>query len=130
MLKIDVRIVLSGLAASFEKKNFVKIVNTNPFLRQFFFCVFTKVKFMGKGYKIKKNNHNNIMLLFNRAHITNIFYKNVFIKKIKKYKLYIACTQVNIKVINTIIGIRKINIFTKKGLREARQILQKKKSKK
>ena len=130
MLKVSVKITLIGLVASFEQKKIVKIKNTSNFLRQFFFCIFTKIKFMGKGYKIKKNNNNNLMLLFNRAHITNIFYKNFFIKKIKKYKLYISCTQTNVNIIHTLINIRKINIFTKKGLRAARQILQKKKSKK
>ena len=34
---------------------------------------FIKIKFSGKGYKIKKNNKNNLMLLFNRAHITHLW---------------------------------------------------------
>jgi len=43
------------------------------FLRQFYLCMFTKIKFAGKGYKIKKNNKHNLKLLFNRAHLTNLF---------------------------------------------------------
>jgi hypothetical protein len=103
--------------------------NTNAFLRQFFLCDFTKIKFMGKGYKIKKNADNNMFLLFNRSHITNIWYKNIFVKKYKKYKIYIkhVCAMA---AIQTILNVRPVNIFTKKGLRSSRQIIYKKKGKK
>jgi len=102
----------------------------NFFIKQFCLCLFTKIKFTGKGYKIKKNNKHNMMLLFNRAHITNVFFKNMFLKKLKKYKIYIQYTNGCTKIINTILNIRNINIFTKKGLRKSRQILLKKKGKK
>ena len=42
------------------------------FLMQFNLSKFTKIKFSGKGYKIKKNSINSIVLLFNRAHITKL----------------------------------------------------------
>ena len=71
------------------------------------------------------------MLLFNRAHITNISYFGVFLKKIKKYKLYVYGNYYNtVDMSQTITNIRYINIFTKKGLRYARQLVLKKKSKK
>jgi hypothetical protein len=54
----------------------------------------------------------------------------MFLKKLKKYKMYIKYNQTQQKIINTIINIRPINIFTKKGLRKSRQILFKKKGKK
>lgn len=63
--------------------------NINTFLSQFLVCNFTKIKFVGKGYKIKKNCSNNIFLLFNKSHITNVWYKNITLKKYKKYKIYI-----------------------------------------
>lgn len=44
--------------------------------------------------------------------------------------MYINCTGANKNIVNTIIGTRLINIFTKKGLRKTRQILLKKKGKK
>ena len=103
----------------------------NSFLKQFYMYSYSKLKFTGKGYKIKKNKKCNMMLLFNRSHITNIFWKNIFIKKIKKYKMYVCGTKNNIcKIISTILNTRSINIFTKKGLRVSRQILLKKKNKK
>ena len=101
--------------------NFVKQIDT---------YLYVKIKFSGKGYKIKKNNNNNLLLLFNRAHITNIWWKNIIIKKLKKYKIYIRYTQINIHIIQRIINTRIINIFTKKGLRKSKQILFKKKGKK
>jgi hypothetical protein len=100
------------------------------FIKQFCICEFSKIKFTGKGYKIKKNTTNNIQLLFNRAHITNIWYKNITILKLKKYKMYVNYTNFNEKILNTILSVRPVNIFTKKGLRSARQILLKKKGKK
>ena len=40
------------------------------YIKQFYLNEFTKIKFTGKGYKIKKNSNKSIILLFNRAHIT------------------------------------------------------------
>ena len=56
-----------------QKKKFTQNTEIRLFLRQFYLCIFTKIKFTGKGYKIKKNNKHNFRLLFNRAHITSIF---------------------------------------------------------
>jgi hypothetical protein len=42
------------------------------FLNQFYFYKFTKIKFTGKGYKIKKNSSKSLILLFNRAHTTTL----------------------------------------------------------
>ena len=100
------------------------------FLRQFYICNFAKIKFTGKGYKIKKNSSKSLILLFNRAHITTVWWRNVFIKKLKKYKIYVKYTNKNKNLLNTILNTRPINIFTKKGLRKSRQILLKKKGKK
>lgn len=100
------------------------------FLKQFFFYEFAKIKFTGKGYKIKKNTKQSMVLLFNRAHTTTLWWKNIFIKKLKKYKIYIKYNNVQRNIVNVITGIRPINIFTKKGLRKSRQILFKKKGKK
>lgn len=111
-----------------QKQN--KINNFESFIKQFALCETSKIKFTGKGYKIKKNSKKSLMLLFNRSHITTIWWRNIFIKKLKKYKIYIKCNAVNKKIIETIINIRSVNIFTKKGLRLSRQVLLKKKGKK
>jgi hypothetical protein len=68
--------------------------------------------------------------LFNRAHTTTLWWKNKVIKKLKKYKMYIKYNYVQKRIVSTILNVRPINIFTKKGLRKSRQILFKKKGKK
>jgi hypothetical protein len=101
----------------------------NAFLYQFLTCNFTKIRFVGKGYKIKKNCSNNIFLLFNRSHMTNVWYKNIILRKYKKYKIYIRHIAAW-SIVQNILSIRPVNIFTKKGLRTSRQIIYKKKGKK
>ena len=100
------------------------------FIDQFDRYVYTKIKFTGKGYKIRKRNHHSMILVFNRAHTTIIWWKNIILKKIKKNKFYVKLTAKNLHFINTVINVRRINIFTKKGLRTSRQMLLKKKGKK
>lgn len=51
-----------------QSTNFLKTVY--DFLDQLSKCNFTKIKFTGKGYKIKKTSQNSTSLLFNRSHIT------------------------------------------------------------
>ena len=106
------------------------ILMINKYLQKFYFCNFTKIKFTGKGYKIKKNSKKSIMLLFNRAHITIMWWNNIIVKRLKKYKIYIKYLTTNKKIVELLLNIRPINIFTKKGLRKSRQILLKKKGKK
>ena len=50
--------------------------------------------------------------------------------KLKKYKIYLNYINSNKYILNAIISVRPMNIFTKKGLRYARQIVLKKKGKK
>lgn len=100
----------------------------NKYLKQFYFYKFIKIRFTGKGYKIKKNTFKSMVLLFNRAHITLLWWNNLFIKRLKKYKIYVR--YINTNVVKSVVNIRFINVFTKKGLRQSRQILLKKKGKK
>ena len=111
-------------------KNHIDLKKLNSFLKQFYLCEVTKIKFTGKGYKIKKNTTSSIIMLFNRAHMTVIWWNNIILKKLKKYKLYIKYTPYNQHIVRTILSLRNINIFTKKGLRKSRQIVYKKKGKK
>ena len=99
------------------------------FLQQIAVYKNSKIKFTGKGYKIKKNTNTSLRLLFNRAHITTVIWKNVFLKKLKKYKIYIYGAGENAiqNVSNYVLHTRVVNIFTKKGLRSSKQIIYKKK---
>jgi len=102
---------------------------TEMFLKQFCTYEYSKIKFSGKGYKIKKHNKNSIALIFNRAHMTRFFFQHIFLKKLKKYKIYMRYTQRCLKSVDELVNTRKVNIFTKKGLRVTRQLLKKKKGK-
>jgi len=116
---------------------FKKIVmNLNNSLNIYFF---KKITFAGKGYKIKKiykniqNIYKNIIsFYFNKSHFNTVYFNNVLIKKLKKTKLIIS--SINLKhlyyLTNIILNIRKVNIFTLKGLRLSRQIIYKKIGKK
>ncbi len=44
--------------------------------------------------------------------------------------MYLKYNHLQKNIVNTILNVRYINIFTKKGLRESRQIILKKKGKK
>ena len=126
-LKIKLKTSKTLEVVSVCKNNVFKI---RKYLQQFLWCNFVKIKFTGKGYKIKKNNKKSIILLFNRAHITIMWWNNIIIKKLKKYKMYIKYTTKTKKIVELLLNTRPINIFTKKGLRKSRQILFKKKGKK
>ncbi len=57
----------------FKNPNKQQVVKgLNAFLKQLYFYEYTKIKFTGKGYKIKKNTNKSIVLLFNRAHTTTL----------------------------------------------------------
>ena len=129
--KINTIKIISSKTISIKKYNHnINLHNIiQKYIKQINSYNYAKIKFSGKGYKIKKNNNKNIILLFNRAHITQIWWRNIILKKLKKYKMYIKYTNNN-SFIRTILFIRNINIFTKKGLRLSKQILFKKKGKK
>lgn len=114
----------------FDRKGQNYFNNLTQFIEQFDKYVFTKIRFAGKGYKIRKKSVHSMILIFNRAHITVIWWRNIILKKIKKNKFYVKLTPKTLNFINTILKVRHINIFTKKGLRTSRQILFKKKGKK
>jgi hypothetical protein len=133
-LKLNFGIKIISSQCVLIKKKFNTTTYIDVFLQKYIKQInnynFVKIKFSGKGYKIKKNNKKHILLMFNRAHITHLWWRNIFLKKLKKYKIYIKYTQVSFKLLKTILSVRNINIFTKKGLRQSKQLLYKKKGKK
>ena len=100
------------------------------FIKQFNVYNYFKIKFAGKGYKIKKYPNKGINLIFNRAHRTHMYYNHVICRRIKKYKIYIRCVIFYKEIVDALVNVRKVNIFTKRGLRITRRLLQRKKGKK
>lgn len=122
-------LIISSFTKNTISKNNFKTIFRN-FTAQFVKYKTYKIKFTGKGYKIKKPTKKSFRFLFNKSHICIIWWKNIHFKKYKKYKTYIRSINLIKNTINKILKIRKIDIFTKKGLRISKTTIFKKKGKK
>lgn len=94
---------------------------------------FKKIKFIGKGYRIKKFKKKRIIKLkFNRSHINILRSGNNIIKKIRKTKILVANTHREelTKTSQTITNVRPVNLYTKRGLQIKRCVNYRKMSKK
>ena len=117
-----------------KKKNILHIKYNKNFFNIFLFSwdnfFFSKIYFIGKGFKLKKLK-NNIHLNFNYSHINILINQKTIIKKIQKNKLLIFGKNFLKfkKSINYILNIKNLNKYTKRGLRQTKQIVYKKKSK-
>lgn len=115
-------------------KNMFYMINfLNQFLKSLNIYFFFKIKFKGKGYRIRFYKKNKIVkFYFGKSHITFFFFKKLILKKISKYKFILKSpNQFNLK--NTalkISRIKPINVYTLRGLRIARQKIFKRKGKK
>lgn len=114
--------------------NNVYMNNTiNKFLKNLFFYTFLKIKFKGKGYKIKiLRKRKMIQFFFGVSHIKVTFLKKIIIKKLSKYKFLLKSKSIHIlkKISNKIINVRKINPYTLRGLRLSKMVIIKRKGKK
>lgn len=110
-------------------KNLQGFVSNLNFSLVNYYC--NKVKFTGKSYKIKKTK-SYFMFEFNKSHVELIIWNNVFLKKLKKNKIFLK--SVDLKEvkwgISRIENIRKVNPFTRRGLWKSRGFLKKKIGKK
>ena len=109
----------------FSKKKFL-----NNFLFLWNNFLFTKIYFLGKGFKLKKIK-NNIYFNFNYSHINLLINKKIILKKIQKHKILLISKnqKLNYKLSNTIKNIKKLNFYTKRGIRNAKEIIFIKKNK-
>lgn len=122
----------------------VNILNLNFFLKNNFYSLFwnyfkiifssfskiffKKLKFKGKGYYIYKNFRNTIALQFGYSHMYYIYSFFVTVKFITKTTILMFGNNYN-DVLNkgySLFNIKKINIFTGKGIRFSRQVIYKK----
>lgn len=89
---------------------------------------FKKLKFKGKGYYIYKNNRNTIALQFGYSHLLYLYSFFITVKFLTKTTILMFGVN-NIDLTynsNYLYRIKKINIFTGKGIRFSRQIVYKK----
>lgn len=121
-------------AISLKKKNYLNLKINKNFFNLFLFSwdnfFFSKLYFIGKGFKIKKIK-NNTYLNFNYSHMNLLVNQKNIIKKIQKNKLLIFGKDIyKFKdTLNYILGIKKLNKYTTRGLRATKQIVYKKKRK-
>lgn len=105
----------------------------NKYLKTFEIYFFIKIKFKGKGFKIKFNKKLKLIkFYFGRSHITFYKLKRIKLKKITKYKFLIKSlnlSQLNKKA-SGITYIKPVNLYTLRGIRVSRQIIRKRKGKK
>lgn len=55
-----------------SKRTLDYIYQFDKYIAQFDKYMYAKIKFAGKGYKIRKRNYHSMTLVFNKAHITTI----------------------------------------------------------
>lgn len=133
---INVDIETKGIIFKIYNKKVFERLYIN-LLHKFFFSwdsyFFEKIKFTGKGYRIAFQKKKKIMkFYFGHSHDTLIVFKWVVVKKPHKYKFIILKNNITTlrKLNETILRIKPINIYTKRGLRNFRQIIYKRKGKK
>jgi ribosomal protein L6P/L9E len=89
---------------------------------------FKKLKFKGKGYYIYKNNRNTIALQFGYSHKLYLYSFFVTVKFLTKTTILMFGNNYQDILNNSysLYNIKKINIFTGKGIRFSRQIIYRK----
>lgn len=133
-IKIDIE-TKSFTFNSKTTKNFTNLyINLlHVFLFSWDSYFFEKIKFKGKGYRIAYQRKKKMMTFhFGHSHDTIFIFRWVLIKKPHKYKFIIIKNDIqSLKTLNkNILKIKPLNIYTKRGLRNFRQIIYKRKGKK
>lgn len=103
------------------------------FFYSFNFFFFKKFKFIGKGYKIKKVKlKKSFQLYFGYSHKIFLISGGCQLRKLTKYKLFLITNNYKkiYKIRLIIKNIRKLNFFTKRGLRAMKQKVFKRPGKK
>lgn len=105
----------------------------NKYLKTFEIYFFIKIKFKGKGFKIKFNKKLKLIkFYFGRSHITFVKLKKIKLKKITKYKFLLKSLNLAKLKKNSskITYIKPVNLYTLRGIRISRQFIKKRKGKK
>ena len=105
----------------------------NKFLKTFEIYFFIKIKFKGKGFKIKFNKKLKLIkFYFGRSHMTFYKLKKTKLKKVTKYKFVLKSLNLSKlkKNASNITYVKPVNLYTQRGIRVSRQIMSKRKGKK
>ena len=108
--------------------------NINNILNKFIFTwdnfLFKKILFICKSFKLKKKKQN-LYFFFNHSHQIFLITLNNYLKKIQKNKILIFYKNFNTlnNFLKRITLIKPNSVYTKRGLRFARQLILKRKGK-
>lgn len=132
-IRIDLESYSIQINKTNDEKNNLYFKQTDKFLKTFEFYFFIKIKFKGKGFKIKFNKKLKIIkFYFGRSHITVFKLKKIKLKKVTKYKFILK--SLNLWKLKTnsikITKIKPINVYTLRGIRLSKQSISKRKGKK
>lgn len=94
--------------------------------------IFSKLKFIGKGYYLFKNKRNTLAPRFGYSHRIYIYWKTLHVTILSKKSL--LCINRNFRLfflnLSQFISIKQLNIFTLRGIRLTKQIVYKKNNQK
>ena len=110
-----------------------KINNFFSFLKSWDIFFFSKIKFKGKGFRMRFFKKNKfVKFFFGKSHKTFILFKKLIMRRINKYKFILKSIKNNKIKINSnyAVNIRPLNLYTLRGIRTTRQIVFKRKGKK
>lgn len=111
-----------------------KIINFfNNFFKSWDTYFFEKIKFKGKGFRMRFFKKNKfVKFFFGKSHKTFLFFKNIKMKRINKYKFILRSINKNKLNVNKkyAVNIRPVNKYTLRGIRSSKQIIYKRKGKK
>lgn len=115
-------------------KDYIKFEkNLMNFFKSWEFYFFSKIKFKGKGFRIRYLKKLKLVkFFFGRSHKTFILFKNVYLKRINKYKFIVKNIEKTVVIRNRrmAVNIKPLNFYTLRGLRASKQIVFKRKGKK
>jgi len=94
---------------------------------------YEKIKFTGKGYRIELRKKKKIITFyFGHSHDTIILFRSIILIQAHKYKFIVVKNSwQKLRLLNRLVTkIKPMNIYTKRGIRNARQVILKRKGKK
>jgi ribosomal protein L6P/L9E len=120
-----IRLQKSEINRTLKDKNFL-----NNFLFTWDNFFFSKLYFLGKGFKLRKFE-KNLFFNFNYSHTKFLINNKSIIKKIQKNKILVFSKDLKYlsSSVKKIVDIREISPYTKRGLRLNKQVIYKKRNK-
>lgn len=131
--KIDLESYSIKIKFNFNYDNNYNVKLFNNFIKTFENYFFLKIKFKGKGFKIKFNKKLKLIkFYFGKSHITFFKLKKIKLKKITKYKFMLKNLNFSKlkKKASEMTYIKPVNVYTLRGIRLSRQFISKRKGKK